>query len=184
MNIFGALWARIFAGLAAVFLLGFVTQTIRIEGFWFIVGFKEQNAILRIDLSKLKAEKEAEVAKHEATKKAYTEAQAEAERMEAERLARITAQQERINNERLASYNQRLAAVRATADRLRAKAGTRAVGAPHCQPVPGAANPGGAYEAACAGGLSLDERVTATNQAIQLDELITVIESQRSIPVN
>lgn len=52
-GIFGALWARIFAGLAALFLLGFMTQTIRIEGWWFIVGFKEENAILRMDLTKM-----------------------------------------------------------------------------------------------------------------------------------
>lgn len=180
-NIFGALWARIFAGLAAFFFLGFVTQTIRIEGFWFIVGFKQSNAILRIDLSKARAATEAEIAKHDATKRAYADAQAEAERMEAERLARITAQQERINNERLASYSQRLAAARATADRLRRERASGAVGSTDCEQVPGAASPGGTAGAACGDGFSLAQRVIATKQAIQLDELISVVEAQRGV---
>lgn len=185
-GIFAPLWTRIFAGLSALLLIGFITQTIRIEGFWLIVGFKEENAILRIDLSKARAATEAEIAKHEATKKAYRDAQAEAERMEAERLARITAQQERINNDRLAAYSSRLSAARAAADRLRAQAGARAgaVGAPGCQQVPDDGHSAGAADPACDRGFLIEERLIATKQAIQLDELITAVEQHRAVPMN
>lgn len=185
-NIFATLWARIFAGLAAVFLLGFLTQTIRIEGFWFIVGFKGREAILRIDLDQARAHTEAEIAKHEATKRAYVEAQAEAERMENERVARVTAQQERINNERLASYSQRLADARATANRLRhqARQGAGAGSPSDCEQVPGASGASGSAGASCGDGFSIDRRLTATKQAIQLDELITTVQQQGAVPVN
>lgn len=185
-GIFAPLWTRIFAGLSALLLVGFITQTIRIEGFWLIVGFKEQVAVLRIDLSKARAATEAEIAKHEATKRAYRDAQAEAERMEAERLARITAQQERINNDRIASYSSRLAAARAVADRLRGQASARAgaVGASGCQQVPDDGHSGGTAQAPGCDRLSIDERLIATQQAVQLDELITAVEQHRAIPVN
>lgn len=178
MNLFTPLAAKALGGLAVVLLIVAGVQTIRVE------HLKRVVAVLRIDLVKVKEERDREQRNHQATKKAYTDAQAEAERMEVDRLARITAQQERINNDRLASYNRRLADARADYNRLRSQAGAGAIGAPGCQPMPVADRTPGTVGAACDNELSYDERLIATKQAIQLDELITVIEQHRAIPVN
>lgn len=54
-NLFSVLTSKIFGALAVFFFVGFATQTIRIEGFWFIVGYKEKVEVLRLDLSKIMA---------------------------------------------------------------------------------------------------------------------------------
>lgn len=75
--IFGGLWSRIFAGIAAVLLAFALVQTVRIEGFLWWDGFKEQvaklleeNGILRLDLDKIK------LAQKQATERALAEKQA------------------------------------------------------------------------------------------------------------
>lgn len=76
-TIFGGLWSRIFAGIAAALLAVALVQTIRIEGFWFVQGFKdvvrvlsERNVSLRLDLDKIK------LAQKQATERALAEKQA------------------------------------------------------------------------------------------------------------
>lgn len=57
-NLTWRIWALIAAGLAALLFIGFSTQTIRIEGLkiwpFKIVGFKEENQTLRLDLDTIK----------------------------------------------------------------------------------------------------------------------------------
>lgn len=177
-NPFSALTSKIFGGLALALLLAVAVQTVRVE------HLKRVVAVLRIDLGKIKEQRDQERRNHVATKQAYRDAQAAAERMEAERLARVTAEQERINNDRLAAYNRRLADARVQYQRLRSQAGTRTVGAPHCQPVPDAGHSPAVAQAACGDELSAAERLIATEQSIQLDELITAVEQHRAVPVN
>ena len=120
-------------------------QTVRIEGVWcsdveagekpacIIRGFKQELQVVRIDLAEAEAYGRAEAAKHKATKQAYREAQEEAAIAEAARLARVVAEQKEITSEVEADYRQRIAALRARADRLRREAeadrGSGAVGA-------------------------------------------------------
>ena len=132
-GIFGALWARIFAGLAALFLLGFVTRTIRIEGWWFIVGFKEENAILRMDLTKMQVAQSIAAAAARATK--------EREEATYSRLA------ERADDEVETSSMRAAAAQYARANRVRAKAPDRAPsGASTPSPASNPESPVGAGE--------------------------------------
>lgn len=163
-------------------------QTIRIEGFWFIRGYKDRVAVLRIDLDAARAERDAEAARHLATKQAYREAQAEAARLEKARLASVLAQQKDITDAISADYSKRLAAARAAADRLRAEAlqgRSGSAGSPGSQSVPGmACAAGGTDEAPCGDGLSDAQRLIATEQAIQLDSLITWVERMSGIDPN
>lgn len=201
MNPFTALTSKIFGGLAVLFLVGLSIQTVRIEGIWcantapgekpacIMRGFKQELAVLRIDLDQVRAERDAEAAKHAATKEAYADAQVEAERMESERLARVTAQQEEITDEIRRDYARRLADARTAARRLRGQAGLSgggsAAGAPAGEPVPGlAATTGRTDETPGGAGFSLDRRLIATEQAIQLDGLITWVEKQRAVDPN
>jgi hypothetical protein len=149
-----------------------------------IIHLKKVVAVLRIDLTKARARTEAEIAKHQATKRAYAEAQAEAERLEKERLARVTQEQERINDEALTKYRSDIARIRAAADRLRKERRAGSVGSPTGQPMPGAEHPAGTSATAGDQGLSDDQRVIASAQAAQLDALITAVEGHMKINPN
>lgn len=141
--------------------------------------------------SKLRVEKAAEVAAHVQTKKTYREAQAAAQRLEAKRLARVTAQQQEITDEVVADYRRRIADARAHAERLREQARARAAGSPGAVGVPGAGDAAGGADQA-AGDRRLPEltdaelewRLIATEQAIQLDELINWTLRQAGVEVN
>lgn len=142
---------------------------------------------LRAERDTARAEKAAEIAAHQATKEAYRRAQAEAARIEAERLARVQAEQQEITDVITADYRERVAAARADAERLReqlGRAGERAAGPGGGEPVPAArAAAGGAAETPGDNGfLDLDWRLTATEQAIQLDTLIDWVEAQAAVP--
>lgn len=201
INPFNVLGAKIFAGVAAAALIGLAVQTVRIEGAFcrqvkvgekpacIFEGFKQEIAGVRIDLEQVRADRAAEIAKHQATKQAYADAQAEAEKLEAARLARVTALQQEITDDRVQVYSQRLAAARADFDRLRraqgsaARGGAAGAGQGFAMPgVPDAA--GGADGAAGDHRLSDDERFVATKQAIQLDELQNWIRRQATVPTN
>lgn len=148
-----------------------VVQTIRIEGAFcsdaegrekpacIIRGWKQEVQILRIDLAEAEAHGRAEAAKHKATKQAYVEAQEEAARLEAERLARVVARQKEITSEVEADYQQRIAALRARADRLRAQAEAAARGA-------GAAGAAGDMQLPEAG-----DPASGTDEAPRCDEI-------------
>ena len=104
-------------------------------------------------------------------------------------LARVAAQQRAISERTSNDFEARLAAARQIArhlspERLRGEtAGAPAdPGAPRTTPVPGLPiAPGGAAQAAGQDGLSPSDGLTATEQAIQLDELIKWVKAQAEV---
>ncbi|HEX8840095.1 MAG TPA: hypothetical protein VF750_06465 [Sphingomicrobium sp.] len=97
--------------------------------------------------------------------------------------ARVAAQQHIINERTANDFEARLAAARARADQLlltaRAAADSGARGSP---PVPGlSAAPGSPAQAAGEGRLPAADALTATEQAIQLDELINWVKAQARV---
>jgi hypothetical protein len=200
-NPFSAITAKVFGGLALAFLAFATVQTIRIEGVWcsdvdagekpacLVRGFKQELQIVRIDLAQAEANHLAEVSKHKATKQAYREAQEEAARIQAEIIEAEVARQERITDEVRKSYQQRIAALRARADRLRDEAAAAGAGAggsayPVRVPLTGDTAPGTGEAPDCAAfpARDLDTeircRAIAEEQAVQLDELITWVIQQ------
>lgn len=137
----------------------------------------------RLEAQRDKAEKRAkdEKAAHASTVANYRAAAAEAARVQAENLTRVAAEQERINDETLASFDARLADARR---RLREAAARADPGRAGAAAVPGTG--GGAGGAAETTGdlLSSDERLIAAEQAIQLDELISWVERQAAVPTS
>jgi signal transduction histidine kinase len=99
---------------------------------------------------------------------------------------RVAAEQTKISQEKSDELETRLAAARATAERLRrsaeAAADPRGRGA---APVPAlSAAPGGPAQSAREDGFSIPDRLTATEQAIQLDELIKWVKAQDAVKPN
>lgn len=122
---------------------------------------------------------------HKQTKANYRAAQAEADRLEAERLAKAKAKQQEITNDVREDYAANLAALRARYQRLLDAARARADGAAHGVAVPAASQAPGRADAppglrlACPlGGLRFEERLTAAEQAEQLNALIDWVERQ------
>lgn len=130
----------------------------------------------------------AERAAHQITKDRYTAAQADAARAEAFRLARVRAEQERINASAQADYTRRLADARARYDRLRGQTSAAVGSASGGQPVPALPVPAFGTDAPTTDGLpaalSLDERMEATAQGLQLDALISWLEGQSQVSSN
>jgi hypothetical protein len=106
-----------------------------------------------------------------------------ADRANADRVAAI---QTAINERTAHDFETRLAAARATAQRLRVQPKTAAdPGAGRTASVPGVpAAPGGAAQASGEGRLSGADALTATEQAIQLDELINWVRGQARVDPN
>jgi len=97
---------------------------------------------------------------------------------------RVLGEQRAINERISHDFEARLAAARLSAQRLREQAaGTPAdPGARGSAPVPGmAAAPGGAAQAAGEDRLPPSDALTATEQAIQLDELIAWVKAQAAV---
>lgn len=138
-------------------------------------------------------ERDQEKAAHQQSKRNYAVAQIAAQKLEEARLARVTAEQETITDDVTQDYRARLAAARDTAERLRhqlasAGAGTGSAAAAVDLPGAGGATGGAAASAGdhrlpVAAG-ELDWRLTATEQAIQLDELINWVERQAAVDPN
>jgi hypothetical protein len=126
--------------------------------------------------SQLVAEQQA----HAATVSSYRAAAERARREDAENLARVTARQSTINERTAHDFESRIAAARARADELRSKHSARAdSGDRGDSPLPRVpAASGGAAQGAREDGLSLSDRQIATEQAIQLDELINWVKAQ------
>lgn len=200
-NITGPWLLKIVGAVAAALLVFAIVQTVRIEGVWcrysenkpacLIEGFKQQVQILRFDLRMETARADTEAAKHEATKLAYREAQEEAARIQAEVVAREVARQKGITDAMRKDYRQRIAALNARADRLRAQlrseeGGASPSGSPYPVRVP--VNAGSATRiddaSACQRfpARDVDTELTcrqiATEQAIQLDALIEWVWQQ------
>jgi hypothetical protein len=100
--------------------------------------------------------------------------------------ARVAAESAAINERTTHDFEARLAAARAAAQRLRIDAETAAGSGPGGgAPMPGLPAPaGGAAQAAREDGLSQADALTATEQAIQLDELIKWVKAQASVDPN
>jgi signal transduction histidine kinase len=99
---------------------------------------------------------------------------------------RVAAEQAKISQEKSDELETRLAAARTTAERLRhgaeAAADPRSRGA---APVPGLSTAaGGLAQSAREDGFSIPDRLTATEQAIQLDELIKWVKAQAEVQPN
>ena len=197
---------RIVGGLLAVAAVIAAIQTVRIEGVWcsdaapdekprcLMKGFKQEVQVYRFTLSKVAASRDAEIAKHKATKDAYRAAQIEAAELEAKRLASVVAHQEKITDEVASEYRQRIAALRERVDSLRAQAraaaaGSGAVGAPGGVAMPGASDTAARIDAApdCQRFpapdplTDLECRRIATEQATQLDALISWVSRQMQV---
>ena len=99
---------------------------------------------------------------------------------------RVAAQQSRISQETSDEFETRLAAARAAAERLRRSAEAAAdSGRRGSSSVSGvSAAPGGPAQSAGENGLSAEDRLTATEQAIQLDELIKWVAQQHAVDPN
>ena len=115
----------------------------------------------------------AEKAAHEATVANYRAAAVRAQLADAANAVRVKTEQAAINERTAHVYESRIAAARARADSLRQ---ARAEADPRSRttaPVPGLSAPAqGAAQAAGEDRLSHSDKLIATEQAIQLDELI------------
>ena len=127
-----------------------------------------------------------ERAAHSATLANIRAATLEARLADAANAARTRAEQAAINERTADDFESRIAAVRAADERLHANAktaiGRRSRGSP---PVPGLSIAAqGPAQAALENRLSESERLTATEQAIQLDELIDWVGAQAAVAVS
>lgn len=139
-------------------------------------------------VTKRTAERDQANANHRQTKANFRAAQARAAQLEAERLLRVEREQQEITDEVTADYRRRLADARARAEQLRAepgRTGEHPAGAADRDRLPAAGDAAGRADGAAAHpGLSDYERLVATEQAIQLDALISWVERQAGIEVN
>jgi hypothetical protein len=143
----------------------------------------------------------AEQAAHAATVANYRAAAEQARREDAANLARVKAEQAKINERTGHDFQTRIAAARASAERLREQIGAAAgdPGDGRAAPVPGiSAAASGIAQSADEnrlpqsdkragypeGQLGADDALIATEQAIQLDELIKWIRSQAEVPID
>jgi hypothetical protein len=130
---------------------------------------------------------EAEKSAHAATVAGYRAAAERARREDAANLARAKASQAAINERTANDFETRIASARADARRLREQAAAAATnpGTGGAAPVPGLpASSGRVAQGASEDGLSLADRQLATEQAIQLDELIKWVRRQHSVDNN
>ena len=123
-----------------------------------------------------------EQAAHAGTIANYRAAAEAARAADAANLERVSAEQRAINERTSNDYETRLAAARFLAQRLRAEAAAADPGSGAATPMPRlAASSRGADEAADEDRLPYSDALVATEQAIQLDELIRWIRKQSAI---
>jgi gas vesicle protein len=116
----------------------------------------------------------------------YQQAAEKARQEDAANKARVEAQQAAINQQRDATYEARIADARARADRLRQQLeqATAHPGSSPGAPVSGLpAAPSGPDGTSAEAGLPPEDALTATEQAIQLDELQKWVRQQHGIDV-
>jgi hypothetical protein len=120
----------------------------------------------------------------------YRAAAVAARKADAANAARVVAEQKTINERTSHDYQARIADARATADRLRRQFSAAAADSSggRTAPVSGVSTPaGGPAQAACdrlPDGSIVDAKLCATEQGIQLDELIKWAERQAGVDVN
>lgn len=128
-----------------------------------------------------------ERAAHLATQANYSAAADRARQADAANAARVKASQSAISERSAHDLESRLAVARSAALRLRRDAATPAThtGGSGATPVPAfSVAPGSASQGTRQDELSRAERLMATEQAIQLDELIKWVRRQREVRVN
>ena len=125
----------------------------------------------------------AERGAHVGTVASYRAAAQRARAADAANVARVKAEQSAINERTAHDYESRIAAARASSERLRREARAPAdPGARRAAPMPGLpASAQRAAEGAGEGGLPDSDRLIATEQAIQLDELIQWVKRQSGV---
>ncbi len=114
----------------------------------------------------------------------YRAAAATARAADQANITRVAAEQRVINERTADDFEARLAAARAAADRLRRETAVAAAdpGRGGSAPMPSlAAAPSGAAQAAGQDRLPQSDALTATEQAIQLDELIKWVRRQAAV---
>lgn len=178
-RLFAPLAMKVAGGIIAALIAFVALLLIQIHGLPIIGG----GLIARLD--RMTALNNENVANHRTTKRSYAQAMADALRNEKLRLARVKAEQERINLDRKTSADARLAALRVQRDRLLSQARTGVARAAGGQPVPALPLPAfGADPTATTDELSLAERYECSVSATQLDELISWVEDQTKVKVN
>lgn len=114
----------------------------------------------------------------------YRAAAVKAKQDDAANAARVHTEQAKINEDTAQSFEARLAAARATAQRLRDQSAGNP-GASGTADVPGLSAPAsGTAQASGENGLPAGDALTATEQAIQLDELIKWVRAQAAVDPN
>lgn len=121
----------------------------------------------------------AERAAHAETIAVFKKAQADAEAVQAHNLARVAKAQKDVTDETLDDYNRRVADLRARYQRLLAQGNRSASGNPDLPAVPNTTS--GTDAAAQQDGLPAADALTASEQALQLDALITWVERQSKV---
>lgn len=121
----------------------------------------------------------AERAAHAETIAVFKKAQADAEAVQAHNLARVAKAQKDVTDETLDDYNRRVADLRARYKRLLEQGNRSASGNPDLPAVPNATS--GTDAAAQQDGLSSADALTASEQALQLDALITWVARQAKV---
>ena len=125
-----------------------------------------------------------EEAAHAATVANYRAAAEQARQDDAANLARVKSEQATINERTEDDFETRIAAARALAERLHRQAGRPAAdpGAGQAAPVPGVPTAAGsAPQGAGESELPRPDALIATEQAIQLDEIIKWIRAQHQL---
>lgn len=166
---------------------GFVKEAIR-AAIGFIVRHPWQSAALALLVAcawlwrannglhdSLKAER----ARYAETVASFKKAQADAEAVQAHNLVRVAKAQKDITDETLDDYNRRVADLRARYKRLLEQGNRSASGNAGLPAVPNATS--GTDAAAQQDGLSSADALTASEQALQLDALITWVERQAKV---
>ncbi|MBA3577220.1 MAG: hypothetical protein H0W39_06385 [Sphingomonas sp.] len=128
----------------------------------------------------------AEAAAHAATVANYRAASDRAREADAANAARVKAEQGAISERTENDYESRIAAARAHHERLQRQARSTAdSGTGGAAPVPGLpASPRAAAQGSGQGRLPHPEALIATEQAIQLDELIKWVRAQAGVTVS
>jgi hypothetical protein len=117
----------------------------------------------------------------------YRAAAEQARQSDAANVERVAAEQRQINERTTDDLQARLAAARSLAQRLRGEGAAAAAdpGPGRAAAVPGLSAPaGGAHQAAGEDRLPQPDALTATEQAIQLDELIKWVLAQAAVDMN
>jgi hypothetical protein len=122
---------------------------------------------------------------HELTVSNYRAAAEKARAADAANKARVEVEQVKINERTDHDYQARIAAARATAERLRRGTTATNSGGGGSAPVSGVPAPAGVSDgSAPQGGLPAGDALVATEQAIQLDEIIKWARQQHAVDPN